>query len=212
MRLPGRAGSGLAPAIAAGLVAVGVRVLYLRALAQHPAFLEPVLDGAMHVEWARGVLAGTWPGDAPFFRAPGFVYFLAMMLAAFRDDPARVAQAQVLLGAVTPVLTALLAARLGGPVAAWIAGLGSAVYLPLVFFDGQLLATFLAVPLTVLAAWLSAAALEDRRAGRARAAALLWGLAAIVRPPLLLAALVLPGDGGPAEARGSDAPPRCCSR
>jgi len=176
-------------------VAVGVALLYrgivLAQLAAEPALLVPVLDGAAHLEWARGLLAGTWPGSEPFFRAPGYPFALAAGLLVTGGDPARVVALQLLGGAATAGLTALLAGRVGGRAAAWIAGVGAALYPPFAFFDAQLLVPVLAVPLTVGA---SLATVEAVGAGkRIRAvAATLWSAAAIVHPPLLVAAAFLP--------------------
>lgn len=176
------------PVIAAVLVALGYRAWYAHELLAAPEFLEPILDGAAHLEWARAWLAGTWPGPEPFFRAPGYVFALGTWLRVLGDDPRSVALAQLYLGAVTPGMVAWLAGRLGSPLAAWTAGLGTAMYPTLVFFDAQLLVPALAVPLGLLAVILSVWAVESRRPGPAVAAALAWSLAAIVRPPLLLPA------------------------
>jgi hypothetical protein len=180
------------PVVLAVVVGVVARAFYTRRLLENPAFLEPVLDAAAHVEWARGLADGSWPGPAPFFRAPGYVYFLGTALAAFGDDPVRVALFQLFAGVVTPVLVAMLATRLFGRAAGAIAGVGAAVHPTLAFFDGQLLATFLAVPLTVAATLVTVAALETPRRAAAAGAALLWSAVAIVRPPLLLPGLLLP--------------------
>jgi hypothetical protein len=181
------------PLAVTAAVALAYRLLWFSQVAAEPALLLPVLDGAAHLEWARGLLAGTWPGDEPFFRAPGYVAALAMMLALAGDDPARVAALQLGLGAVTPVLVAGLAGRLYGVAAAWLAGLGAALYPMFPFFDGQLLVPVLAVPLTVAAVITSMAALETGGRGRLVLAAALWSVIGIVRPPLLLGAMLLPG-------------------
>lgn len=182
----------LGPAAGATAVALAYRGLVLAGLAAEPALLVPVLDGAAHLEWARGLLAGTWPGDQPFFRAPGYVGALAGGLLLTGGDPGRVVALQLLLGAVTAGLTALLAGRLAGRGAAWTAGIGAALYPTFPFFDAQLLVPALAVPLTVAAALATLEALGGGRRARALAATL-WSVAAVVRPPLLLAAALLPG-------------------
>lgn len=176
-----------APLIVAAVVAGAVRLLYWRALDAHREFLVPILDGAANLEWARGLGAGTWPGHEPFFRAPGYVVALAALLGVSGGDPARVAAVQLAVGIATPVLTALLAARLFGVRAAWVAGLGAALYPTFLFFDAQLLAPFLAVPTFVGAVLVSLSAAERGGAVRAAAAGILFGIAGVTWPPILLA-------------------------
>jgi len=180
------------PILATAALAIMVRGFYLAQLQRNPAFLEPILDAAANVEWARGWLEGTWPGTQPFFRAPGYIWALAMELTCCGDDPVRVASLQILLGAVTPVLTAVLAARLFGNRAAWIAGMGAALNPILVFHDGQLLDSFLQLPLFLLFAIFAWEALRRARVWPAVAAGCLGGAVGIVRPPLLLAVVLLP--------------------
>jgi tetratricopeptide (TPR) repeat protein len=181
-----------APLLATGVLALAVRLLYLRGLERTSALAVPILDAAAHLEWARGLLAGTWPGAEPFFRAPGYVFALAAELWLTGGDASRVVALQVLAGTITPLLTALLAARLWGRSAAWVAGIGAALYPMFLFFDGQLLVPVLYVPLFAGATLLTLAALERSSAGRVGVAALVWGVAAIVRPTAMLAGVILP--------------------
>lgn len=180
------------PVVATAIVALLVRVHYLFQLQRQPAFLEPILDASANVAWARGWLEGSWPGAEPFFRAPGYIWALAMELAAGGDDPVRAASAQILLGAITPILTAVLAARVFGNRAAWIAGMGAALDPILPFHDGQLLDSFLQLPLFVGFTILACASWRGSRGWPVVAAGLLGGAVAIVRPPLLLAVALLP--------------------
>jgi tetratricopeptide (TPR) repeat protein len=180
------------PILATASAAIFVRVHYLFELRQHPAFLEPILDASANVAWARGWLEGTWPGSEPFFRAPGYIWALAMELAWSGGDPVRAAILQILLGAVTPVLTAILAARAFGNRAAWIAGLGAALDPMLPFHDGQLLDPFLQIPLFLVFTIFACASLRDARVAPAVIAGILGGALAIVRPPMLLAVAMLP--------------------
>jgi tetratricopeptide (TPR) repeat protein len=175
-----------APLLATVLAAGAMRALYWRALEGHRELLVPVLDGAANLEWARGLLAGRWPGGEPFFRAPGYIVALAGLLGASGGDPARVAALQLALGVVTPALAALLGLRLFGTRGAWIAGLGAALYPTLFFFDAQLLAPVLAVPAFAAAVLVALAALEHGGLPRSIGAGALFGVATVAYPPLLL--------------------------
>jgi Flp pilus assembly protein TadD len=179
------------PVIIALVVAAAYRLVVLAGLRQHPEILEPVLDGAAHLAWARGLLDGTWPGPEPFFRAPGYPFALAGLLAV-AGGWKTAAAVQLVAGSITAGLAAALGRRLGGGPAAWIGGLGAALYAPLAFFDFQFLAPVLAVPLFLGATLATLAADERPSAARVVAAALLWAVAVTVRPPLLAGAVVLP--------------------
>lgn len=186
---PRRSLSAAAPYLATAGVALAYRLLVWSQVQANPVLLEPVLDGAAHSEWADALRAGEWPPGEPFFRAPGYVYYWAALRATFGMPGALLAQ--LLLGAVTPLLTAALAGRLFGREAAWIAGLGAALYPTLVFFDLQPLAPALAIPLALAGAVLAIGP-ESGPASRRAVAALLFGCATIVRPPVLLAGLLVP--------------------
>ncbi len=174
-----------APLLVTALAAAAMRLAYAAALARHPELAVPVLDGAANLGWARGLLAGTWPGDEPFFRPPGYLVALAGLLRVAGDDPARVLAWQLSLGTVTPVLVALLAARAGGAAAAWVAGLGAAAYPAFLFFDAQLLAPFVAVPLFAAGVLCGDRARKRGAAGVAAAAGALCGVAGVAWPLVL---------------------------
>ncbi len=202
-----------APILGTALAALGYRAVYLAQIRAHPELLQPVLDGAANLAWAREWLEGTWPGNEPYFRAPGAIWGIGVGLAATGGDGVRLAELQILLGAVTPVLVALLAASMFGRAAAWVAGLAAAVYPMFPFHDGQLLDSFLQIPLVVAAVAASWSACRAPALARVAAAGLLWGAAAVVRPPLLLAAAVMPaalllraGTDGAGRGRGGDDP------
>jgi tetratricopeptide (TPR) repeat protein len=176
---------------AVGALALAYRLVYLGQLSARPEFLEPVLDGAAHADWARGLLEGTWPPREAFFRAPGYVVWLAGVFAT-GAEAATAARAQIVVGAVSAVLTAALAGRLFGRRAAWIAGAGAAVYPTTAFFDGQFLEPVLVVPLTAAGTLLTLDAIERGGRWRIAGAGLVWSVAAVVRPTLLPAGLLLP--------------------
>ena len=193
------------PLAVTSVVTAVVRVLYAAALAKHPELAYPVLDGAANLEWARGLLAGTWPGGEPFFRPPGYLVALAAFLRVTGDSVPRVVDLQLALGTITPLLTCLLAARLAGPAAAWIAGPAAAVYPAFLFFDGQLLTPFLVVPLVLGAVLAGDLAREGRRGAWAVAAGWMAGIAGVAWPLVLPVGAWLVFDVARAGRRGAAA-------
>ncbi|MCA9750793.1 MAG: tetratricopeptide repeat protein [Gemmatimonadetes bacterium] len=185
---------GVAVAIAgSAAVALAYRALVAWQLGRHPELLAPVLDGAAHLEWARGWLAGTWPGGEPFFRAPGYVALLAGELAAAGGSVRNVAFFQLLVGGpLVAAFVAAIAGRLGGRGAAWLGGVAAALYPTFAFFDFQFLPPFAGVALAVAAGAATLAADERPSTLRIALAGLLWSAAVVVRPPLLAPAMLLP--------------------
>ncbi len=133
------ANSALAMAGLVFVVALGLRLAYLHGLQANPTFNQPLMDAAYHDQWARRIAAGDWLGREVFFRAPLYPYFLGVLYTVFGSNPVPVRIVQFLLGALTCALTCLLGWRVGGRGVGILAGLGAAVYGPLIYFDGELL-------------------------------------------------------------------------
>lgn len=173
------------------VLALVIRAAHVLFMQESPYFEAPVMDGAYHLEWARSLAAGEVFQDGPFFRAPLYPWLLSLLLTLTGDDLFWTRMLQAPLGAATVVLTTLLGRRLGGPLAGWVAGVLAATSWVLVYFDGEFLIPVLAVPLNLLALWLTLClgpASSPRRVGAAGAA---WGVAALARPNVLLLLPVL---------------------
>jgi 4-amino-4-deoxy-L-arabinose transferase-like glycosyltransferase len=112
------------------------------------------------------------------YRIAGHQYFAALLL-------------QCVAGAIVPLLVYSLGSSLFGGTAGRLSGVLAAIHPLLIFFSGYLL-TETVFSLALLAALVvSAEWLKTPRPGRALGAGLLWGVAALARPPaLLLPALV----------------------
>ncbi|MEM8712346.1 MAG: tetratricopeptide repeat protein, partial [Planctomycetota bacterium] len=196
------AGPRLTPSRFAALLFVGaylVRALYVMMLREHPRFEAPTMDAGYHLAWARALADGTEFRDGPFFRAPLYPIVLAALLKVTGGSLVAVRMVQAALGACTAVLTYRLGRRVAGEGAGRTAGGLVAVAWTLISFDAELLIPVLLIPLLLAAldaglGWLEA---EGRVAsGGADAAPVRWtrpagvgilfGLAAITRPNVLL--------------------------
>ncbi len=80
-----------------------------------------------------------WYGPHAFHQAPAYAYLLAGARRLIDDPLPWVKGLQLVLGAGSCVLTLLLARRLDGPLAGWVAGLLAAVYGPLLYLEPQVL-------------------------------------------------------------------------
>lgn len=168
----------------------------------------PVVDAlTFHLE-ARGLLDGTWPGNEPFWQAPLYSFFLGAVYAAFGDDGATVRLVHALLGALTAVLTWILARRWLPP--AWALGAFAVVGLhgPLLYFEGQLLRETLANVLLVAWATLLLGILHSPRVWMWGSCGWVLGLTALCREnalvllPLLVWGAMAAGGGSTDRRRG----------
>ncbi len=183
-------------AVPVALAAV-LRLAHLGLLAaRDPLFAVPVVDSLFHAKEALRILDTGWllPGSAAFYKGPLYSYLLAALMALFGPVGGVVAGRLLSagLGVVAVGLVARAAERLGGPPAAWAAGLALALNGTALFYDTVLLPVSLTSVLLLLAAdrLADAPALPDR--ARARTLAIggaLLGLVALTRADGLLAIL-----------------------
>ncbi len=145
---------------------------------------------------------------------PGFPWLLKGCLAAFGEDGLFAARCIGVLASVSTGLSVMLIAlRLFGARAARLAGLGWALYLPLIGFSHSLWteATFSALFAPALLLVLAALQDEQRRARRVACAAVLFaGALYLKESPLYLAPLIALLLAGVAQRR--EAPARLAAR
>lgn len=173
------------------LLALLVRVVYVLQSRANPFFLEPTMDAGYHLEWARAFARGESFQPGPFFRAPLYPWFLGVLLRVCDGDLLLVRLVQAALGTASIALAYLVAARAFERRTALVAAALGGGYWMLVYFDAELLLPVLEVPTALLA--ILAAQRWHERPGRWRAlqVGLALGLAAIVRPNVLLFAPLL---------------------
>jgi tetratricopeptide (TPR) repeat protein len=162
--------------------AAALRVGYVLAQpAADPTWNRPLLDGAIYLDWARGLLAGKPPAGA-YYQAPLYPWALWTWLRVCGERYQLLYLAQQAL----VVAAALLAARAVRPAAGRPAAAAAAalllLYAPTTYFPSRPLAEALA--LFLLLAALACVVAPGSRA--AAAAGLLAGLAALARANLLL--------------------------
>lgn len=174
----------------------GLRIGYLREARRDAVALLPLQDAEYNHYWARGLATGNWTlppltpdpriADTPYFRPPGYAWFLALIYRLGSPRPAVAAAVQMALGLVNVVLAFLLARRwLGSGPALWTALLLAGYWLFPVFETALLDPT---LHLTLLLAAFLLLERGDRTAAWPwmGLAGLVFGLAALVRPNTLL--------------------------
>lgn len=169
-------------------LALAARLIHLASIRALPWFETPIVDGANYARLARAIAAGNLlGGSAAFWQPPLYSYFMALPFALFGPRMLPVYLLQAGLGALTCLLTAQLAALLYGARAGIAAGILTALWGPLVYFDLQPL-----IPVLHLALAAGGLLLVARAGlgGGGRAAwaggGALFGLAAIATPGIAL--------------------------
>ena len=152
-------------------------------------------DEREYLALARSLARGEglrYPADEPspgtgqqFGRAPGYPAFLALLnpRSPVEHVPVEVKVAQSIVGAIGILLIAGIARRAAGDRAAAAAAAVAAVYPPLVWIPSYALSETLYSTVALAAAWILARGLGAQRCA---AAAVLTGLAILIRPAMLV--------------------------
>ena len=170
--------------LAVFLIALGVRLPYLAALARTPFLTHPTLDPRLYDGWAQRIAAGEWLGREVFFANPLYPYWLGVLYAAFGRNLWLVHLLQHVLGSLAAALLAWLGVRLWDRRVGWVAGLGAALYAPFVFHEGTLMIESVAPFLATVALALAVIAGERRTPGASLAAGIAHGVFVLARPNL----------------------------
>ena len=158
----------------------------------NPLFYHPVLDALFHHEWAQEILAGDFWGDEVFFRAPFYSYMIAFLYKFSGSSISFAVFVQHVIGSLSAVLVYLLSRRYFSTRVSIVSGLITALYWPLIYFEGDLLFETLVVFLDLALLLLIALAIERRSRALFIASGLVLGLSAVTRPSILILVPVLP--------------------
>ena len=166
--------------------AFGLRLVYLQQQRSNPIFDKPIMDAQYHDEWAQAIVRGKPFMEGPFFRAPLYPHFLAVIYKLAGHDYFVPRLIQSVLGALSCGLLFLIGRLVFNRGVGAIAGLAAATYWVLIYFDNELLIPPLIVFLDL--ALLFCLVLQQRspRWAIVVLAGLLLGLSAIARPNILL--------------------------
>jgi tetratricopeptide (TPR) repeat protein len=167
-------------------LALAVRAVYLVDSADYPAFCIPIFDAGDYDESARQLASGGAMG-AQFFWQPFFYpFFLSCVYFVSGGSIVGAKVLQALLGAVTCTLTYGLGQRLFGRTAGVIAGVMTAFYGPLIFYEAELLAAGWAAFWSVVLILLLLEARARRNAWTSLQVGAAGGLSILTRPTFLL--------------------------
>jgi tetratricopeptide (TPR) repeat protein len=177
------------------MVAAAPRVAYLAELWGTPEFAFHPVDEGFHDYWARGLVTGDWTpppgcedphvGAHPYFRPPGYPYFLAIIYRLAGANPEAAVLAQMGLGLLNCILAYALGCRWAGRAVGlvWAAGIG--VYWPFVYYETRLHEPALLNALALLALLALARCPKRATFWAGVLAGIPLGLFALVRPTIL---------------------------
>ncbi len=130
--------------------ALTVRLVYLlESRSTNPFFHAPVVDAQSYLELAQAIVAGSWiGGDAAYWQPPAFPYLLAVVLWLTGDGVfVAIRVLHALLGTASVLLVYHLGRQCLDRRGATLAAAGTALYGPLLYFEGELLSVALEVVL-----------------------------------------------------------------
>jgi len=181
--------------IGAGIFALAmvVRLVYLWQSSSGPSFANPVLDASTYDGLARSLAAGKRVSGELFWQPVFYPFFLSIVYWLSNGSIICGKVVQIFLGSLTCLLTYHLGKRVFNQGTGIIAGLTTALYGPLIFFDGELLATSWATLWAVSLILLFLIGPSRRSAWFFLVLGMCGGLSIITRPtfaPFLIAALI----------------------
>ena len=169
------------------ILAFLVRFIYLIQInSSLPFFYAPIMDELFHDSWAQQIAAGEWVGIEPFFRAPLYVYLLALTYKIFGHGFFLPRLLQIVLGSLSCVLIFLIAKKLFNRTIGVLSGIIASFYAMLIFYDGQLLLTSLIVFLDLVLIGLLILTGEKPKPLNWFFCGIVLGLSAIARPNILV--------------------------
>ncbi len=122
-------------------LALAVRIVYFHEISMSPTFLTPVIDSALYDRLAR-LLAQSGLMQKDFFLQSFFYPFFLSAVYFFSDSSIIFAKlTQILLGSVVCVLVYQLGQMVFDRRTGILAGIITALYGPLIFFESELVAT-----------------------------------------------------------------------
>ena len=130
------------------LIALLPRAFFLAEAVRVPLFDYLYLDAASYDGWAERLAEGEWVGERAFHMAPLYPYLLGVLYRIAGRDLLAVRVAQHLLGICNLLLVFAIARRIFGRRTAWAAFFLALGYGPLLYFEGQVLASTLGVTRT----------------------------------------------------------------
>ncbi|MFC1683250.1 tetratricopeptide repeat protein [Candidatus Zixiibacteriota bacterium] len=168
------------------LLALTIRLVYLSQLRSDPSFDAPIVDAEYHDKWAMAIRDGETFHEGPYFRAPLYVYFLALIYTFFGHNFLAVRIVQLFIGSLSVLLIYHLGKRIFDRSVGLIAGLLAAFNGVFIYFEGELLIPVLILFLDLVMILTALWSARGREWWRWLICGAILGLSAIARPNVLI--------------------------
>ncbi len=174
------------------IFALLLRLLYLlQSETVDPVFFHPIMDALYHHEWAISIVKGGWLGKDAFFRAPLYPHFLSLLYRIFGANLLVPRIVQCIIGSLNCILISKIGTTLFNKRIGIVSGLIACIYPLFIYFDNELLIPTLLIFLVLLGFYLTLqSSIAVSKLGWF-ITGIVWGLAAITRPNILLFLVVL---------------------
>jgi Flp pilus assembly protein TadD len=169
------------------------RLLYWLQARATPYYDYLHLDPLYYVEWGRRIAAGDRLGTDLFEQSPLYAYLLGGLFTLVGERLALLRLLQFAIGALTCAGIGFAARRFLGPREGWAAGLMAAAYGPFLYYEGQVMKSFLNPALAVLVLVSLAVARDGSRRAVVAAGAAVGALALTRETALLLVPVLAAG-------------------
>jgi tetratricopeptide (TPR) repeat protein len=173
------------------IIGAVLRILFDLQLPGSSFFGLYFLDSEVLQNWALDIYNGNTP-DTPFFRAPLYPYFLALIYKIFGLSVWAVIIVQNVLGILTAIISYSFANRLFGSKVALLTGIIVVSYPTLLIYEAETMMTSLEVFLYTWTVYLMFLSVENPSKANLAKAGIVFGLAAITRPVILPLAIIWP--------------------
>ena len=169
------------------VIAYLTRLAYFFSIKVLPTFYSLSLDALVHDTWAMEILFKDFWGNAAFFRAPLYSYFLALIYGVFGHNLFIARLIQIIIGSLSCVLIYILAFKIyRNKAISLISGIIASLYWVFIYFDNELLIPVLIVFLNLSGIIIFLEAIENMNLKALFYSGLIFGLSAISRPNILL--------------------------
>jgi len=170
------------------IAAFAIRLVFLLEIRDMPTFNYPTMDEQYHVELARQINSPDGLPKEPYFRAPLYPYFLALIYKLTGGSLFWCRFIQIAIASFVPGLLMLLGLRLFSKTISYVSGAIAVFYPTFIYYDNTLLITFIEVLSFLIVVYQLYRCQEKPGTINFAFAGALLGIGAIARPNFLLLA------------------------